>query len=328
MEWGRNFLANRPTMVLAALALALAAGAAAAAPYPDHSVRIIVPTAPAGAIDGTARALGAALSERWGQPVVIDNRPGANMVIGTELAAKAAPDGYTLLVAHDGALAMNVAAMPSLPYDPRRDFAPVTLIATLPFVLMVNEGVTARSAQDLVDLARRSPGKLNHASGGPAAEMAFALFKHTAGIDVVDVAYKGGALAVASVVAGETQLCLADIASATPALQSPHVRVLAVTSPQRLARLPDVPTLAERAVRGYDYVVWIGLLAPSATPGPVAAKIEADARAVLAEPAVRARLESLRMDVQATPAPAFKARLDADITKWTKLVRETGLKLQ
>ena len=315
-------------MAAAAAVLTAVSAGAHAAGYPDHPVRIIVPTAPAGAIDATARALGAALADRWGQAAVIDNRPGASMVIGTELAAKAAPDGYTLLVAHDGAMAMNVAAVPNLPYDPRRDFAPVTLIATLPFVLMVNEGLPVRSAEDLVELARKSPGKLNHASGGPAAEMAFALFKHMAGIDIVDVVYKGGALAVESVLAGETQLCLADIASANAGLSSPHARVLAVTSRERPARLPDTPWLGERAVPGYEYVVWIGLFAPAATPAPILAKVEADARAALAEPGLRARLEALQMTVQATPAPAFRQRLDADIEKWVTLVRETGLKLR
>ena len=314
--------------VCAMAALAPVGGAARAATYPDHTVRIIVPTAPAGAIDGAARALGAGLSARWGQSVVIDNRPGANMAIGAEIAAKAPADGYTLLVAHDGAMAMNVAATPNLPYDPKRDFAPVTMISTLPFVLMVNKGVAATSAQDLVDLAKRNPGKLNHASGGPAAEMAFALFKHSASLDIVDVVYKGGAPAVESVVSGETQLCLADIASATPALQSPNIRVLAVTSPKRVPQLPNVPTLGEHAVPGYDYVVWIGLFAPSATPAPILAKLESDARAALAEPAIRARLEALHMQVEAMPAPAFKTRLDADIAKWTALVRETGLKLR
>jgi tripartite-type tricarboxylate transporter receptor subunit TctC len=327
MEGDRPMRLRRATVMVVAVLTVVCAGAHAAG-YPDHAVRIIVPTAPAGAIDATARALGAALSDRWGQPAVIDNRPGASMVIGTELAAKAAPDGYTLLVAHDGAMAMNVAAVPNLPYDPRRDFAPITLIATLPFVLMVNEGVPARSAEDLVELARKTPGKLNHASGGPAAEMAFALFKHMAGIDIVDVVYKGGALAVESVLAGETQLCLADIASANAGLSSPHARVLAVTSRERLARLPDAPWLGERAVPGYEYVVWIGLFAPAATPAPIIAKIEADARAALAEPGLRARLEALQMTVQAAPAPAFKQRLDADIEKWVTLVRETGLKLR
>jgi tripartite-type tricarboxylate transporter receptor subunit TctC len=318
--------------IVVALALAAPVGVPAArawaGTYPDHTVRIIVPTAPAGAIDGTARALADQLSKRWRQPVIIDNRPGASMVIGTEIAAKAPADGYTLLVAHDGAMAMNVAAIPDLPYDPRRDFAPVTMISTLPFVLMVNEQVAAHSAEDLVDFAKRNPGKLNHASGGPAAEMAFALFKHMAGLDIVDVVYKGGALAVGSVISGETQLCLADIASANAGLNSPHVRVLAVTGPKRLARLPAVPTLGERAVPGYDYVVWIGLFAPARTPAPVLGQLEADARAALGELALRQRLEALQMNVEAMPAAAFKTRLDGDIEKWTKLVRETGLKLQ
>lgn len=315
-------------MASIAAAVGLALTGPALAEYPEHPVRIIVPTAPAGAIDGAARALGAGLSARWHQPVVIDNRPGASMVIGTELAARAPADGYTLLVAHDGAMAMNVAATPNLPYDPKRDFSPVTMMSTLPFVLMVNEGVPAHSAQDLVEFAKRSPGKLNHASGGPAAEMAFALFKHVAGLDIVDVVYKGGAPAVESVVAGETQLCLADIASASPALQSPHVRVLAVTSAKPVPRLASVPTLGAGAVPGYEYVVWIGLFAPAATPAPILAKVETDARAALAEPATRARLEALQMQVEDTPVPEFKKRLDADIAKWTTLVRETGLKLQ
>lgn len=321
-----NRLAVAGLAALAAVGLVVADGPAFAG-YPDHTVRIIVPTAPAGAIDGAARALGARLSARWHQPVVIDNRPGASMVIGTELAAKAPADGYTLLVAHDGAMAMNVAAVPNLPYDPKRDFAPVTLMSTLPFVLMVNKAVPARSAEQLVELAKRTPGKLNHASGGPAAEMAFALFKHMAGLDIIDVVYKGGAPAVESLVAGETQLGLADIASASPALQSPHIRVLAVTSAKPVPRLPQVPALGAHAVPGYEYVVWIGLFAPAATPAPILAKLESDARAALADPATRSRLEGLQMQVEGTPAAEFKARLDADIAKWTTLVRETGLKL-
>lgn len=328
-------LLSRPTLwVLAALVAATApviSGSALAEnpgrPYPDHTVRIVVPTAPAGAIDGVARALGAKLAERWSQPVVIDNKPGANMVIGTDLAAKSTPDGYTLLVAHDGATAMNVATTPNLPYDPLRDFEPITLISSLPLVLLANAAVPAGSAGELLDLARRNPGKLNHASGGPASQMAFALFKHMAKIDVVDIVYKGGALAVTSVMSGETQLCLADIASANAGLQSDKVRVLAVTSAGRLARLPDVPTVTERAVPGYESVVWIGLFAPAGTPKPILGKIEDDARAALALPDLRARLEALQMDVAALPAPAFKKRLVADIRKWSELVRDTGLRL-
>ena len=249
------------------------------------------------------------------------------MAIGTDLAAKSPADGYTLLVAHDGAMAMNVATTPNLPYDPLRDFAPVTLISELPFVLMVNAGVPAHTAEDLIALARKSPGKLNHASGGPAAQMAFALFKHMAGIDVVDIAYKGGALAVTSVMSGETQLALADVASANAGLQSDKVMVLGATSADRLARLPGVPTLKEHAVPGYEYVVWIGIFAPAATPKPILAQLEADSRAALAEPDLRTRLEALQMDVRATPAAEFRTRLAADITKWSNLVRDTGLKL-
>jgi len=315
-----------PAVALLTVALAARVSGASAVDYPDHTVRIIVPTAPAGAIDGTARALGAKLAERWGQPVVIDNKPGANMAIGTDLAAESAPDGYTLLVAHDGAMAMNPATTPGLPYDPMRDFAPVTLISELPFVLLVNKTVAAETAENLIALARQNPGRLNHASGGPAAQMAFALFRHMAAIDVVDIAYKGGALAVTSVMAGETQLALADIASASAGLESDKIRVLGVSSAARLARLPDLPTLRERAVPDYEYVVWIGVFAPAGTPNAIQAKIEADARAALNQPGLRARLEALQMEVRALPAGAFRARLAADVKKWSDLVRETGLR--
>jgi tripartite-type tricarboxylate transporter receptor subunit TctC len=295
--------------------------------YPDHTVRVIVPTAPAGAIDGVARAVTQKLSERWGQPVVIDNKPGASMTIGTELAAKSPADGYTLLVAHDGAMAMNVATIPNLPYAPLRDFAPVSLMVSLPLVVMVNNGVAATSVKELIEVAKRNPGKLNHGSGGPTAQLALALFKHMAGVDIVDVVYKGGALAVTSCMAGETQICIADIASATSGMQSPQLRVLAVTSGKRLARLPDLPTVTESGLPGYEDSTWIGLFAPAATPQPILAKLEADVRAALQEPDVRARLAVLSVEIQGNTGAETKERLSADIKKWSDLVRETGLKL-
>ncbi len=191
---------------------------AQATAWPEKPVRIIVPTAAGGSIDVTARVIAAKLAEKWGKPVVIENRPGAAMRIGADAVAKSPPDGYTLLIAHDGTLAMNAVVYKNLPYDPRRDFEPLPLIATLPEVLMVNVKTPANSAVELIELAKRNPGQLNHASGGTATLLALELFKAMAGIDIKSVPYAGGAPAVNALIAGESETLIADVATAAAAL--------------------------------------------------------------------------------------------------------------
>src|SRR5712691_2032782 len=213
--------------------------------YPERSVRIIVPTAPGGSIDTTARVVAAKLAELWGKPVVIENRPGAAMIIGAEAAARSPPDGYTLLVAHDGTMAMNPVVYPSLAYHSVRDFEPVALLTSIPEVLLVHEAVLARSIKELIAIAKARPGKLNHASGGTATLLALELFKAMAGIDVTSVPFRGGAPAVTAVMAGEIEMIFADLATANAGMASGKLRTLAVTTRQRLARLPDVPTIDE-----------------------------------------------------------------------------------
>ena len=211
--------------------------------FPERTVRIIVPTAAGGSIDTTARVVAGKLAELWGKPVVIENRAGAAMIIGTEAAAKAAPDGYTLLVAHDGTMAMNPVVYPNLGYHSQRDFEPVALLTSIPEVVLVNEGVPAKSIRELVALAKANPGKLNHASGGTATLLALELFKAMAGVDITSIPFRGGAPAVTGVMSGDTQLIFADLATANAGMQSGKLRTLAVTTLKRAPRLPDVPTV-------------------------------------------------------------------------------------
>jgi tripartite-type tricarboxylate transporter receptor subunit TctC len=192
--------------------------------FPERTVRIIVPTAPGGSIDTTARVVAGKLAELWGKPVVIENRAGAAMIIGTEAAAKAAPDGYTLLVAHDGTMAMNPVVYPNLGYHSQRDFEPVALLTSIPEVVLVNEGVPAKSIRELVALAKANPGKLNHASGGTATLLALELFKAMAGVDITSIPFRGGAPAVTGVMSGDTQLIFADLATANAGMQSGKLR--------------------------------------------------------------------------------------------------------
>ena len=250
--------------------------------FPDRTVRIIVPTAPGGSIDTTARVVAGKLADLWGKPVVIENRPGAGMAIGAEAAAKSAPDGYTLLVAHDGTMAMNPLVYPNLAYHSQRDFEPVALLTSIPEVLLVNETVPAKSVQELIALAKANPGKLNHATGGTATLLALELFKAMAGVDIASIPFRGGAPAVIGVMSGETQIIFADLATANAGMQSGKLRTLAVTTSKRVPRLPDVPTIDESGVPGYDVSTWIGAFAPAGTPKTILDKIEAGIKQALA----------------------------------------------
>jgi tripartite-type tricarboxylate transporter receptor subunit TctC len=311
------------------LAAAIAVGLVprASAEYPERTVKIIVPTAPGGSIDTTARVVANKLSEYWGRPVIVENRPGAAMITGADAAAKSPADGYTLLVAHDGTMAMNPVVYPNLPYNPQRDFVPLALMTAIPEVIMVNESVPATSLPELIALAKQSPGKLDHASGGTATLLALELLKAMAGVDIKSIPYRGGAPAVTGVIAGEVQVCIADIATAHAGIASSHVKVLAVTSAQRAKTLPEIPTAAESGVPGYDVSTWIGAFAPAGTPKQIAAKIEADIGRALAEPDVRRRLETLGMAIRSGTGEEMRKLLAADIDKWSRLVKEKDIKI-
>jgi tripartite-type tricarboxylate transporter receptor subunit TctC len=314
-------------ITLAAAIAGATAGHAAADSYPDRAVRIIVPTSPGGSIDGLARTIAARLSGKWGKPVVVDNRSGAAMRVGADAVAKAAADGYTLLVAHDGAMAMNPALYADLPYNPQKDFAPVALMASIPEVILANARTPAASLEELLDFARKNPGKLNHATGGPASWLALELFKSMAGVDIASVQYRGAAPAVLGVIAGEVQVCITDLASANPALQSNQVRPLAVTTRNRAKRFPDLPSAHESALPGYDVQVWIGMFAPSGTPMDIVDRIGAGVREAIATPDVREKLEALGMEIRSGAADELRHTLAADISKWARLVKEKNLQI-
>jgi tripartite-type tricarboxylate transporter receptor subunit TctC len=232
------------TVIRRVLALLFALGAcasfASAQSFPDRSVKIIVPTAPGGAIDATARIVAEKMQAKWGKPVVVENRPGAGMRIGAEAAQRAAPDGYTLLVAHDGTMAMNPLAFPDLPYDPQRDFTPLGLVISVPEALMVNKSVPANSIAELIALAKQKPGELTHASGGTATLLALELFNAMAATDIRSIPYRGGVPAVTATIAGETSIIIADLTTGAAGLQSDRMRPLAVTSLQRSGNYPNL----------------------------------------------------------------------------------------
>ncbi len=230
--------------------------------YPTHTVTIIVPTAPGGSMDTTARIIADKLSAKWGKPVIVENRAGAAMRIGATAVAKAPPDGYTILLAHDGTMAMNAVVYQNLAYDPQKDFEPLALVATVAEVVIVNVKVPATTLEELLRLARAEPGKLNHSSGGTATLLSLEYLKSAAGVDIRDVPYKGGAPAVAAVIAGDTDISIADMATARAAFGSDRVRLLAVTSLRRQKFAPKLPTVDESGAPGFHEVnTWLGMFA-------------------------------------------------------------------
>jgi tripartite-type tricarboxylate transporter receptor subunit TctC len=315
---------DAPRMKIAILAVVICtfATAAIAEDYPDHAVKIIVPTAPGGAIDTTARVIGDKMQAKWGKPVVIENRPGASMQVGAEAVAKSSPDGYTLLVAHDGTMAINPLVFPSLPYDPQRDFAPLGLVISIPEAVMVNVNVPAKSIAELIALARKEPSHLTHASGGSATLLSLELFKAMAGIDIRSIPYRGGAPAVTATIGGETSMIIADLTTGAAGLHSDRIRALAVTSLMRSKLYPDLASVAESGVPGYEVNTWMGVFAPAGTPKNVAATIEAAIKEAVAMPDVRIRFESTGATVRSGAADEMRQVLATDIAKWTKLVKE------
>lgn len=313
--------------ILAAIALAGISSTAVAQTFPTKPVHIIVPSSPGGAIDHNARVVGGKLQEYWGQPVIIENRPGASMRIGAEAVAKAAPDGYTLLVAHDGTMSMNPVVFPTLPYDPIRDFAPISLLTQAPLVGMVHPSTGFKTIQDLIKYAHANPGKLNHASGGTATLLALELFNALADTQITSVPYKGASPAFASLMAGETQLAFGDIGSAAATLKSGKVRVLGIATLQRSKLYPDWPTIDEQGVKGYETRTWFAAFAPAHTPAAIVKKIGGDMRRALAEPSVRDRFQSLNLEVVASTAEELATVVKGDTEKWSRLVKERNIKI-
>ena len=316
--------------LLTFLLLAAAGHAAAQAAYPTRAVRFIVPYPPGSGTDIVARMLGQKLAEAWGQQVLVDNRPGAGAIIGVDAIAKAAPDGYTIGIADNGPLAINPALYPKLPYNPLRDFAPITLVANLPFILVVHPNVAANSVAELVALAKARPGQINYASvgNGSAVHLATELLKTRAGIDLVHVPYKGSAPALNGVLSGEASVMFVNLLSSLQLVKAGKLRALATGTPKRLLAMPDLPTVAEAGVAGYEYLAWFGVVAPAATPRPIIERLNADLRRVIALPEIRERMVNQGgMEPVGGSAESFAALIPAEIEHWGKLVRETGARV-
>ncbi len=319
---------------LTAAALAFAAGLcdAQSAPgsFPEKPVRFVVGFTPGGPSDILARALGQKLGELWGQQVVIENRPGAGGNIAAEIVAKSTPDGYTWLLGNNSILATNQSLYRKLGYDPVKDFAPVSLVAIQPNILVVNPQVAAHSVKELIALARSKPGQLNYASSGSgaAAHLAGELFKTMAGVDMVHVPYKGAQPALTDVIAGQAQLMFATSASVIPFLKAGRLRALAVTTAQRSATVPELPTVAEAGLPGFEAITWHGVVVPAATPGALVERINSDIVRALNAPELRERLAALGAEVVAGSPREFADYIAREIPKWAKVVKDSGARAE
>jgi len=301
---------------------------AAGTDYPARPIRILVPSTPGGSVDMLARTVGNHLAERWGQSVVIDNRSGAGGTIAGELAARAAPDGYTLMMGTIAATATNVSLVRKLPYDPLRDFAPITLVAEQPLMLMVHPSVPVRSVEELIQLARAKPGQLTFASAGngTGGHLSAELFRMMTGVDMVHVPYKGIAPALTDTISGQVTMSFSSLISGAPHVKIGRLRALAVTSARRSAAMPEVPTLAEAGVKGYASSTWYGLLAPRGTPRAIVLRLNTEVVALLKRPDVRERLLADGAEPIGNTPEEFGAFIKAEIERWAKVIRAAGIR--
>jgi tripartite-type tricarboxylate transporter receptor subunit TctC len=313
--------------VLAASVSALAAEISAPT-YPAKTVRIIVGFSPGGSTDVTARILAQKISESWRQQVIVDNRPGAGGNIGAEAVAKAPADGYTLLLATTGVMAINHRLYRSLPYDALRDFAPVTQIGSLPLILIVHPSLPVRSVKELIALAKAKPGQLSYASSGVggATHMTAEVFRMMAGVDILHIPYKGSGQAMADLIGGQVPLAFDQITSSLPHVESGKLRALAVTSAKRFASVSQLPTMSEAGVPGYEAVSWNGLAAPAAAPMDVVMRIQAEVARVVQLADIKERFFRDGIEPVASTPEQFAAHIRAERAKWEKVVAAAGIK--
>lgn len=299
-----------------------------AQPYPSRAIRMVVPSTPGDAPDVIARLVSQKLSEAFGQQVVVENRPGAGGVVGSEVAAKSPPDGYTLIMGNAGSHGINAAVYSKLPYDIARDFAPVCLIAISPNVLIIHPAITAKSVAELIALAKGAPGRLNYASGGngSSAHMSMELFKAQAGVDLAHIPYKGSTPAITDVIGGQVAGMFVNLPPAVPHIRSGKVRAIAVSTLARSSILPDVPTVAEAGLAGFETVAWFGVLAPAGTPGEIVARVSAELARISRLPDVRERLAGLGAEPVGSSPEEFATRIRGDIAKWTRLANAAGIR--
>jgi tripartite-type tricarboxylate transporter receptor subunit TctC len=311
-------------LALGRAALPLVASAQGA--WPSRPIRIIVPFAAGGAVDTVARTLGERLSVQLAQPVLIENKPGANANIGADAVAKAAPDGYTLLVAANG-LATNMTLYPKLPFNTLRDFAPISRLGYAPLVLVSATATAPKSLQELIASGRANPGKLSYGSAGngTSGHLAGELLASAAKFQALHVPYKGGAPALVDLIAGRTSFMLLNPLEVLPHIQSQRLKAVAVTGSQRIGMLPEVPTMTEAGLPGYEATVWWGLLAPAQTPREVVARLNAETLKALADPGVRDRLTALGAVITPSSPEQFSSFLQTEIDKWAVVIKAASI---
>lgn len=321
---------RRSAVVCCALACvtALAPPVAAEEAYPSKPIKIVVPFPPGGGTDMVARIVGQKLTESWQVPVLVDNRPGGNSSIGAELAARAPADGYTLLLTIDSTFTMNPSVYAKLPYDPNRDFTPVTLAATIPLLLAVNPRSPIRSISELIPEAKRHPGALAYAHGALPAQIAGEMFKSIAKVDLLAVPYKGGAPAVADVIGGTVPVLFDSLGPTMSNIKAGKLRALAVTSPERSASLPEVPTLKEAGLHEYSMVTWIGIFAPAAVPKDRVEKLHAEIARILRLADIRERLAETGVDVVGSSPQELANVIRDDTNKFERVIKSAGIRLE
>jgi len=319
--------------LISCLLLSLAAASALAqapAGYPNRPLRWVVPFPPGGSADIMARIVGQELAKALGQQVVIENRAGASAIVGSEYVAKSAPDGYTLLQGNVSQMTIHPSLYPKLPYDPIRDFAPVTVLGVVTSVLVTTPSLPVASVKDLIALAKKRPGQLNFTSSGAGASthLTGELLKQRAGIDMTHVNYKGSGPALTDVMAGFVEIMFENLPSALPFIKTGKLKVLAVTGKDRSPILKDIPTLAESGFPGFDMVSWQAVVVPAATPRPIVEKLNTELARVLKTPDMKEKMFGLGTEVVANTPDQFAQYLREESVKWSKIVRDAGIKLE
>ncbi len=318
-------------IVCGVLAIACPAQAqTAGSDYPSKPIRMVVTFPPGGSTDNVVRLLVPRLNEKLGQQVLVDNRPGAGGNIGLTAVAKAAPDGYTLGVGAAGGLTANLSLYPQMPFDPVKDFKPVSMLAGIPFVLIAHPSLSAKTLHELIAQAKKSPGKfsIGHGGNGTAMHLSSQLFKQMAGIHLVDIAYRGSGPAAVDTMAGQIPLAIVDLTSALQQIKAGKLLALAVTSAQRLPMLPEVPTMAEAGVPGYESTGWFGLVAPAGTPVAIVNRWNAEIVAALNDPEIRNTMRGMGVEPSPSKVEEFEQYIRSEIQKWAKVIKLSGTKLE
>lgn len=322
---------NRVSALLAAGIAAIIGSAplpAQAQNYPSKPIRYVVPFPPGGTTDIISRLIAQKLTESLGQPVIVENKAGAGGVVGTDSVAKALPDGYTILMGASGPIAISPSLLKNIPYDPIKDFAPITTVAVVPTMLVVNPSVPANSVRELIALAKARPGRLSFASTGNGAtpHMAGELFKLATNTDILHVPYKGSSPAVNDLIGGQTSMMFEQITAVLPHVKSGRLRALGVGGLRRSSALPDMPTISEAGVPGFDVSSFFGVLAPSGTPAAIVSKLNAEIVRILSTPEMREKLTAQGAEPETSTPEQFAARIKAEIEKWAEVIRKSGVK--